>query len=294
MFRQTVALLALMAAPALAAPVDLAPKFEIGRATRYRYNSETSQQFLVGGRVQGAASSTSDTRATLTVESADEHGAVIIVVFDSALIELDSPGLNVLFDSGLPAERDPDSPLSPAIRSFLGKPIRCVVGRDGSLIRVESDYSFLPTEDRARRLAQQYLSEPNLRWLVDAVYVVKPDEPTANIGDSWTRTRTEQHPLGTLRIEHTYTLDKDDAGIAEVSIKGTDEVQKLLGVGAGQGAENVEHSPGEITGSLRWDGARGHADRFQLTTKSEDIERHPQHGEIRKLVTQSITVERIN
>ncbi|MGD9691902.1 MAG: hypothetical protein AB7G17_03595 [Phycisphaerales bacterium] len=288
------ALTALALAPlTLADPINLAPKFEVGRSTKYRYASETSQKFIVSGREQGAGSSSSDTRATLTVDSVDDQNAVITVVFDSAVIEGKTAQLDVVFDSSLPPERDPPTPLSVAIRSFIGQPVKCIVSLDGALIRVEPGFDYLPKDDRARRLALQYLSEPNLRWLIDTVYLAKTDPSTTNVGENWTRTRTESHPLGSLRTIQTYTVNTDNAGLADITIKGTDEVQKLVGVGAGQGAENVEHLPGEITGTLRWDSNRGQADRFEITTKSEDVERHPQAGEIRKIVVQNIIVERL-
>lgn len=279
---------------ASAQPVDLAPTFEVGRVTRYRYSSETNQQFILRGRTQQSGSSSSDTRATLTVESVSPEEAIVSVVFDSAVVEFRGGSLEVMFDSAMPRDKDPDSPLAAAFRAFLGKPVRCVVSPTGALLRVEGAMDVAPEQEPARRLALQYLSEPNLRWLIDTVYAAKSDPSTAAVGETWKRTRSEGHPMGTLITDQTFIFDANNAGMAEIAIQGTDRVEKLLGAGAGRGAENVEHLPADIKGSLRWDLNKGQADRFELITRSVDLERHPQMGEIRKEVEQHIVVERIS
>lgn len=294
MFRPVVALVASLAAPALSAPLDLAPKFEPGVSSRYRYVSQTEQAFFVAQEQKGFGASSSDTRATITVESATDDGAVLSVVFESALIEFKGAGLDILFDSSAPPEQDPDSPIAPAFRSFLGKPVRCVVNAKGALVRVEGATELVPAQDPARKLALHYLSDANLRWLIDTAFVAKPAPASASVGDKWTVTRSEPHEMGTLQTELNYTLDSDDAGMASMSIQGTDSVQKLVGVGARKGSESVEHLPARIAGGLRWDTNRGRADRFELMTQSMDVEQHAQMGEIRKQVVQVITVERVN
>ncbi len=296
MFRTAAAFITLVSivAPALSAPINLAPTFEVGRTMRYRYASQTEQVFFLQGQPQGSGASRSDTQASITVESVSDDGAVLSVVFDGAVIDFEGAGLDIAFDSSLPPEKDPDSPVAPAFRSFLGKPVRCIVTPAGKLVRVEGSSELAPKEDPARRLALQYLAEPNLRWLIETAFVAKTDPPTASVGESWDASRVEPHLLGTLQVEQTMTLDADDAGIAKISIKGTDRVQKLLGVGARPGSETVEHLPAQIIGTLRWDTHRGQADRFELVTRSVDIEQHAQHGEIRKQMMQTIIVERLN
>lgn len=296
MFRSAATIVALVAtaASSLAAPLNLAPKFEVGASSRYRYVSQTEQAFFVQGEQQGFGASSSDTRATITVESVSDEGAVLSVVFDGALIEFQGAGLNIVFDSAAPPDKDPDSPIAPAFRAFLGKPVRCVVDANGALRRVEGADAIVPTQEPSRRLALQYLSEANLRWLINTAFVAKPEPARAAVGESWKVTRSDPHELGTLNVEQTYTLDSDNAGLASISITGTDSVQKLLGVGAKKGSETVEHLPAKITGTLRWDTHRGQADRLELLTRSVDVETHPQMGEIRKQVMQVITIERMN
>lgn len=214
---------ALLAPTAAAQTVDLRPKFQTGRQTRYTMEVTSMHSTAIGepGEPQ-------ETRVRIgllekVTEADPEKGAIVDLVFETLKVSIKGPDGNREFDSARTSRKQTDAPEDPliaALKPAVGSTLTLTIDGDGNITDVRGGQGITAMLEA--------LGKPSdgARELFGPMFSIKKTEPTAEVGESWeTADDIDTGAIGDFRMTTRYTLKAADRRQARVEFKGTLEAQ---------------------------------------------------------------------
>ena len=266
-FRVT-ALLVCMAplAPALAGPIDLRPKFEMGAAVEYISRSNIHHTVRVpDADIDEQVLVRTETGMTLTVtEVADDGRAVIewklgyIVVSTDAAI----PGIEQMLDYDSRKPDQTSSPLAGLLGGLIESPVTVEVDASGKVLAFRG-VTMGGVMDPLGSLAQGFFSREAFEQLPLFVTVGAPSQ--AKVRSTWSKKTTVPMPLGvgSLEMGQDFVFKRMSPRQRTASIEMTGVISKaaagasLPGLGASNLGDALVVEEGTVAGTYTWDFAAG-------------------------------------
>lgn len=236
----------------------LALKLEVGQTFPL---VKTVEQTLTQELPTGPATSTSrlELQLSLSVESKSDDGKKLLrVTYDRVKYAHSLPGEEVSYDSARGQAPVPAAVL--AYTGLINNSFSFWLGADNQLIELVGYERFLEQCLRhvppARRgamtaaLADGTQSE-RIATLIDESIGLLPygvddtqEKAAINVGESWTRKRTETRPVA-MRLETEYTLSEIDERLAQIDVKG--RIKPASGVLPDVQQVSAQKAPGDVS-----------------------------------------------
>lgn len=256
------ATLGALSAPAAAqgGSVDLAPKFEKGQTWRFRYHVSSEMDFAIADQ-KHSMSMEKEVVVRTKVADVTDTGVQIELVHEK--IRLDARGeVPGSFDSTKPAKDDADNVYAHILRPLVGAKLTLNVSKDGTIRSVEGLDAVQPADPLEAQLFHSLFGQDEFIRMYEPLFSIKPDDPHAERGESWTVTRRRASGLGIVQSDLRLTLERATRHEARIRIGGKESF--LPGGGA-----SGKVSQSSVTGSCVWDlnqGVLGEL-KTQSTTK---------------------------
>ncbi|MFG0285142.1 MAG: DUF6263 family protein [Phycisphaerales bacterium JB039] len=216
-----------------------------GRELVYDTEQRLAQQ--IDGPSDSSTEWTIRYRVRQVVKAVDAQGyATVEQTYQSGRIEAsENNGPKLVYDSSKDAEQDRAHRLIAPFAAFIGKTITFEVGPEGEVRRVTGASRILDdalasvSGDLAAMatiaMYRQALSDEGLRRQLESALRIVPDKPVRR-GESWTVTVDQPSPVGVVRSETEYTLERLGRardGAQPVSIEARGKLSKPGGEGDG-------------------------------------------------------------
>ena len=233
------------------------------------YDTEQTLAQRIDGPSDSSNEWTIRYRVRQVVKNVDASGyATIEQSYESGRIEAsENGGAKLVYDSSKDAEQDRAHRLIAPFAAFIGKTITFEVGPEGEVRRVTGASRILDealanvSGDIAAMatiaLYRQALSDEGLRRQLESALRIVPDKPVRR-GESWTVVVDQPSPVGVVRSETEYTLERlgrTRDGAQPVSIEAQGKLSKPGGGDgpAGIGAMlEVKLIDSKITGDIEF------------------------------------------
>jgi hypothetical protein len=183
------------------------------------YDTEQTLAQKIDGPEDSSNEWTIRYRVKQVVKSVDGEGyATVEQTYESGRIEAsENGGAKLVYDSAKDAEQDRGHRLILPFAAFIGKTITFEVGPEGQVRRVSGASRILDdalagvSGDMAAMLTialyRQALSDEGLRRQLESALRIVPDKPVRR-GESWTVGVDQASPIGVVRSETKYTLQR--------------------------------------------------------------------------------------
>ncbi|HYD01404.1 MAG TPA: DUF6263 family protein [Phycisphaerales bacterium] len=261
--------------------VDLRPKFELGKVTRYTMK-QTSDQVVPNPEDPKDPSKTRLEQTIglkMTVKGVDKESgeATVEVVYETVRAKLDSPLTSVDFDSTKappkgPAPQKPADPFDAIdgmaaehFKKMVGTTMAMKIAKDGRITSVKGGETLSPS-------ILPGLGVPAGEAMKDLGGLFGPIttnsstgfDGTARVGEKWThRDSLNVGPLGDLNLTTQYDLRSHSSNTAKVYFNGrTESHSSTAGSPKPVGVESAEHK-----GLYSWDTRLGELVRCEMEQK---------------------------
>ncbi len=239
-----------------ARPVDLRPKWTVGREVRYRIVAEGTNEMDVPGMGVQKTTDRQEIVVRLTPREVGEGGAKVELTYETLKIRVDgSPRGPQEFDSTKP---DEPGPLGQALRPLVGLTLTLHMDRNGNITEVAGgdDVQVNPRSQWAGRLVQK----GGVSSMFGRILSGNRSSGEADVGQTWKTTdRIDLAAMGTVILEAENTLKGVSGNTATIDIKGKLELDT-----ARSQAMQMNLTQGTYEGSVQWDLAAGQLNSMEV------------------------------
>ena len=206
--------------------VDLRPRFEVGKAQRFRITI-TSRAKAAAASPRGAPAASVDTSMSqeldisLVARSVDpQKGSTLDLIYESLKISIKTPdGEQLSLDTN---SKDKNDPLAGLLAPLAGLKVAIEMDKDGNITSMDAGMPM----DPAALLGTGANSGPSInaadlvRNLLGPVNTASKSPGQAAVGESWSTQDTIDAPWGRMKLSTTHTLSSHRGNVATIDTRG--------------------------------------------------------------------------
>ena len=229
---------------------EVSLRWRLSEGARFQVTATQSikTETSIGERTD-AMSFESEMQMDWRVDRTDDDGSIHLTqTYTRFRLKSDSPGAEpVVYDSSSP-DGPPDEmkPVARAMRPLIGIQTSLVLSNRGEILdaqrppETESLLADLPAMSRWKHM----LTKEGMNRVLQQALGQLPESPV-EMGDSWVHTLQRESPLGPLRIENTYTYEREvqSAGRNLERIRGVTKTEFTEKDTTGQPSGSLRHQP---------------------------------------------------
>jgi hypothetical protein len=209
--------------------IDLRPRFEVGKAQRFRI-SMTARGKEAAPSSPGTPTTTIDTSMSQDIEISlvarevdAERGSTLDLVYESMKISMKTPdGQQLTLDTN---SKDKDDPLAGLLAPLAGLKVAIQMDKDGNITTMDAGAGGGLPMDPAALLGgggngPSINAAEVVRNLLGPVTTTAKSPGQASVGESWTTQDTIDAVWGRMQLSTTHTLSSHRGNVATIDTRG--------------------------------------------------------------------------